>query len=287
MKLNLQEVTLCAADCVTPALALRAIAESMALCDFGEAILFSDTPTQGPGIRHQPIEKLASRDDYSRFMLKDLVSFIQTPFVLIVQWDGYVLAPDAWRASFFDHDLIGAKWHWHKDGMNVGNGGFTLRSRKLLRAIGGADFPFVPQLNEDEQLCRLYRSRLEKEYGIRFAPESIADAFSYERSLPNAPTFGFHGLFNLWRHVDDREMTALSREFSPGIVRSIEFAELLVQYLVLRKFPVLKQLYALLKAHGSLEETRQRISQIANNPDFARYFFNVCENLVGGADDAR
>jgi hypothetical protein len=280
MNLNLKDVTLCAADCVTPDLASRAIAQSMARSDFGEAILFSDTPARGEGIRYERIERLTSRDDYSRFILKDLVNFVQTPFVLIVQWDGYVVAPDAWLPSFFDYDLIGAKWHWHKDGMTVGNGGFTLRSRKLLRAMSGADFPFVAQLNEDEQVCRHYRSRLEKEYGICFAPEPVADAFSYERSLPNAPTFGFHGLFNLWRHVDDSEMLSLSLQFSPGIVRSIEFAELLVQYLALRKFPVLRQLYALLKAQDSLEESGQRILKISNNPDFVRYFFKVCENLV-------
>ena len=56
----------------------------------------------------------------------------------------------------FSHcDYIGAQWFWHNDGMRVGNGGFSLRSRKLLTALqdpanrtrrggGRDDRPHVP-----------------------------------------------------------------------------------------------------------------------------------------------
>jgi uncharacterized protein DUF5672 len=196
MKLDLRDVTICAADCATPSLASRALCLSTALCDFGDAILFSDNPPPSDRFRSARIERLNSRDDYSRFILKDLARFIATPFVLIVQWDGYVVEACAWNPRFREYDLIGAKWPWYGDGMSVGNGGFSLRSKRLLEAMSGDRCPFVPSVNEDEQICRLYRPRLVSEFGIRFAPESIADAFSYERTSPDAPTFGFHGLFS-------------------------------------------------------------------------------------------
>jgi hypothetical protein len=38
---------------------------------------------------------------------------------------------------------------------------------------------------------------LEKDHGIRFADRATAERFSFEREAPAAPTFGFHGIFNL------------------------------------------------------------------------------------------
>ncbi|MGZ5147458.1 MAG: DUF5672 family protein, partial [Burkholderiales bacterium] len=159
------------------------------------------------GLQEEPIEArtlievLNSRNDYSNFMLRQLPKHINTSYALIVQWDGYVVDASAWKPEFRDYDYIGARWTWFDDGMTVGNGGFSLRSQKLLRALRDPRFSIVPGVNEDELICRDYRRTLEREHGIRFAPESVADLFSYERTSPAGPTFGFHGLFNMWRHT--------------------------------------------------------------------------------------
>jgi hypothetical protein len=79
----------------------------------------------------------------------------------------------------------------------VGNGGFSLRSRKLLQAL--MDPAMVVRHPEDTCICHDNRQRLEDAHGIRFAPLSLATRFAYERVLPGGPTFGFHGLFNLHR----------------------------------------------------------------------------------------
>jgi hypothetical protein len=50
---------------------------------------------------------------------------------------------------------------------------------------------------EDVAICRTNRPLLELEFGIEFAERQIADRFSYERSVPAGPTFGFHGVFNM------------------------------------------------------------------------------------------
>jgi hypothetical protein len=278
MKLSLKDVTICAADCVSTTLAARAIVKSMTLCDFGDSVLFANNPPNSSFFRSVKIEALNSRAEYSRFILKDLPNFVSTAFVLVVQWDGYVLEPKAWRESFFDFDLIGARWVLPNDGMTVGNGGFSLRSKKLIDAMGKETFPFVSSVNEDYQICRLYRSKLMADFGIRFAPERVADVFSYERALTDSPTFGFHGAFNLWRHVDDDEMLLIAAQVGPNVIRSMEFFELTFQYFRMNKLRPLRALYSRLRERFQVDEIRSVVTRIdhSNCADFVR----VCEEII-------
>src|ERR1700720_4344895 len=89
-KLRLKDVTLCAADTIHAELAARALDISVSRVEFADAVLFSDVNVQGP-FRSALIEPLRSTDDYSRFCLHELASRIETKFVLIARWDGYVL----------------------------------------------------------------------------------------------------------------------------------------------------------------------------------------------------
>jgi hypothetical protein len=163
--------------------------------------------------------------------------------------------------------------------MTVGNGGFSLRSLKLMLAMRDKRFPFVPNVPEDDQICRRYRPRLIADFGIRFAPESIADRFSYERSMPEGPTFGFHGLFNMWRHVEDFEMIGMVSKFTPDLLRSVEYTQLLVQYLILRKFDVFEQLYVQLKKYYGMEDIRSQIRAFSPDPGLLEYFYKVCASI--------
>jgi hypothetical protein len=70
-QLRLREVTVVAADCVRPDLAGRALALSMQRCRFADAILFTDTPVDGP-FRCEQIAPLRSVADYSRFCLQEM-----------------------------------------------------------------------------------------------------------------------------------------------------------------------------------------------------------------------
>jgi len=127
-----------------------------------------------------------SLEDYSRFMVKELGRHITTSHVLTAQWDGYILNESAWKDEWLDYDYIGAVWH---DGV-VGNGGFSLRSKRLLDALGDPAFaaPFYP---EDERICRDWREQLEHDYKIRFAPPEVASEFSIEGGRYTGQ-FGFH-----------------------------------------------------------------------------------------------
>ena len=199
-KPRLRDVTVCAADSVNPRLAARALEICLDRCEFAEGILFSDVAVSG-SFRHVAIDRLTSLDDYSRFCLYGMPKLIDTPFVLIVHWDGYVIDPAAWRPAFRKYDYIGALLH-PTDGTApyVGNGGFSLRSRKLMKLL--PSLTMIPGHGEDRLICQTFRPALERQ-GIRFAPVKVAETFAYESRSSAQATFGFHGLPNLWRHEDD------------------------------------------------------------------------------------
>jgi hypothetical protein len=161
---------------------------------------------------------------------------------LSIQWDGYVVNPDAWTNDFLQYDYIGAKWPWHKDGRNVGNGGFCLRSRKLMQSLAElvsfGEIELPGKRPEDDYVCRQLRPKLES-LGIRFAPEPVADRFSYEREEPTQTTFGFHGPFNMWRHIDYSELAQVIEHLDDYAVKHQHYDELAIAYKMLRRFDLL------------------------------------------------
>ena len=79
----------------------------------------------------------------------------------------------------------------------MGNGGFSLRSKRLCELTATPEFVYIDQ-NEDDLICHVNRHYLEFN-GIKFAPAEIARYFSFERELTDIKTFGFHGDFNFER----------------------------------------------------------------------------------------
>lgn len=285
MTINLKNITICVVDCVTPELAMRALQKSMKLCHFQDVLLFSDASiAYGGDMDLIKIPTLDSLDAYSKFLMKDLNGYIATPYVLVIQWDGYVVDPLAWDETFLAYDYIGAKWHWHQDGKTVGNGGFSLRSKKLLNAVASSDIPFIEGVAEDEQICRIYRQKLETQFGIKFSSESVADQFSYERTLPDAPTFGFHGIFNIWRYLDDSEVAGFADQFPDSMYSSLGFYEFFLQYFLLRKFQPLNELYSRLIKRQTQEEIYLNVQKLTNDPNFARLFLALCNEMIGRSD---
>jgi hypothetical protein len=224
---QLPDVTLVAVTSVAVAPTLDALYVSMQQAQFGKVLFLSDQPLPGdadPRIEWRRIEPLQSRRDYSRFMLRDLAGHIATAHALCVQWDGFVLNSAAWDPAFLDYDYIGSVWPHYRDGHNVGNGGFSLRSRRLLEACRA--LPLDGCDAEDVIISRLCRPKLE-ERGMRFAPESIARRFAYERTRPTGGEFGFHGAFNLVRYLSPRRRLELFRALDPAMLARSEQLELL------------------------------------------------------------
>ncbi|HJX58310.1 MAG TPA: DUF5672 family protein, partial [Thiobacillus sp.] len=225
--------TLCLVDTQTHALAARAMRLSLAAMDFADAVFISDLGADTGGARHVAIAPLTGRAAYSRFVMKDLLRHIETEHVLLIQWDGYVVNPEAWRDDFLDHDYIGARWGFHKDAHCVGNGGFSLRSRRLLEALRD---PAIDRFEpEDEMICRHYRPMLESRYGMRFAPPEVADRFSFETTYPQSIPLGFHGLFNMWLFLDDAEVADFVAMLPRPVLGSIQFLSLAKNFIDLKR----------------------------------------------------
>jgi hypothetical protein len=279
MKLDLSDVTICAIDSVNMALAARALHVSMAQCRFADAILFSHAPVDGE-FRNEIIPKVNSTAEYSSFLWKRVPTFVDTPFALIVQWDGFVTDAGAWRPEFRDYDYIGARWPFLTDGMSVGNGGFSLRSRKFMSALMQPRFVLDESANCDWQCCRTYRPALESDYGVRFAPEDVADLFSHELAPPSQNTFGFHSLENMWRYVEDAEMVELVDRLDPYVCRTYAYAKLILAYFAHRRWEPLAALYAKMKKHVDDDKIEHTIKVVALDEADAIKCMRKCERLL-------
>jgi hypothetical protein len=210
--IQLSNVTLVAVSGIDPTGALNAMLISMQGIQYHDAILIShhrpeNLPEHITFKQCKPTELASTdpknKDDYSRFMAYELAAYIESDFCLIVHNDAYVLRPHKWDPNFLNYDYIGAPWpkgmFFTKDGtpVRVGNGGFSLRSKRMLNILNELDLPFTDDgtgfYNEDGILCNYYRKELEAA-GMRYAPVGVAAAFSHELDCAEdvAEPFGFH-----------------------------------------------------------------------------------------------
>ncbi len=229
-KISLATVTLCCIDCTARLpWAIRAMDQCMQGVSFGDVILCTDrtslTSQAIPrGIRAVEIDPIRSIEGYSEFMLKKLAPIIQTDHVLIVQWDGYVLNPMAWREEFLAYDYLGAPWQHYSEPWSVGNGGFSLRSSKLLRAL--EDPAIIASHPEDSCICQTYRAELEQK-GIRFAPREVARYFAVEDGPLLPDVFGFHSPCHLPAVLSLEDADAFIASLGPSVLRAHYFGSLL------------------------------------------------------------
>lgn len=175
--LKLKNITLLGLDCVN----LERLMVARDICvkdiEFGAVKLLSSIESFDKDV--VKIDKVGSIEAYSEFMIKKMNDYVDTEFVLVFQYDGFILSANNWREEFLNYDYIGAPWiGYFNDNpqYNVGNGGFSLRSKKLLEILANDDNIKTGQ-PEDLLIGRQYREYLESK-GIKFAPEEIAGMFA-------------------------------------------------------------------------------------------------------------
>jgi hypothetical protein len=261
---NLDRVTLVCVDCVNHDLAIAALGQCVQKCAFARVVFLTDRELAIDGVDVVRIAPLTSRDAYSRFIVKDLARYVDTSHVLLIQWDGFVVNPAAWSEAFLDYDYIGAPWSWPTDSHTVGNGGFSLRSKRLLEAGGDPRIAEMPI--EDIAICRTYRPLLEAEHGIRFAPEAIAGQFAFEATYPKGLPFGFHGLFNFWLFFRKPDLEAFLAMATPKILGSPQCLQLAKNLAELQRIDEsLLVLRAIVAAHPDHAEAA-RLKRSLENP---------------------
>lgn len=212
-KLKLPNVTLCAMTSVKVWETIKAMQYSMRGVQFADALIITDKkPLFLPrGIHYRYTSPLKSIDDFNYKTVYDLGDYIETDFVLLVHYDGFVVNPRMWRDEFLDYDYIGSPWPLPKEGddttyrdiygnlCRVGNS-VGIRSKRLLDFPKKAKVPWVSEkgyYNEDGFICCKIRHLLEAE-GMRIAPLEVARYFGHENMIPEIEgitPFVFHKWF--------------------------------------------------------------------------------------------
>lgn len=218
-------------------LAMNAIRRCTDSFLFDEIVLFTDQDWTVDGVKVVRCEPIHSAEEYSKFMLGDFHEHIRAPHFLVVQWDGFVIHPEKWREDFLDCDYIGAPWPHHDNA--VGNGGFSLRSVRLHRAVSTLDKPVCHP--EDSFICLWERPRLEA-MGMRFAPLALAREFSAEADGFERRPFGFHRFGNFNEAYDEGGLVAFLQAAPDAIVRSTEGRSLLKNALLLGRKAVVREI---------------------------------------------
>ena len=158
-----------------------------------------------PGAKFVRIASIKRTQDYTDFILKALPFFVPEGHVMIFQWDGFPIQPQYWNSRFLDYDYIGAPWVAPPRNGVVGNGGFSIRSSRLLKRAAQCwdelEWLKRASLAEDLFVCEEARVDLTNS-GLRFAPLKLAENFSFENRFNNR-SFGFHGQFNFPLFMDE------------------------------------------------------------------------------------
>ena len=181
-KIQLDNVTLLGVDCIDIERLIYAADVSQKYIKFKAVKLL--THIESKDNRIVKIPEIKTIEAYSEFMIRQLNVYVDTEFVLVIQYDGFVLNPSQWMSEFLEYDYIGAPTKW-----GIGNGGFSLRSKKLLKILS-EDTSIEIVHPEDYSICRTYKSYLQ-EKNIKFATPEIAHQFSIENSIWETQ-FGYH-----------------------------------------------------------------------------------------------
>ena len=218
--INLNEVTIVSVAGVDAQESLRAIKYSSRAIKFAESKLITPTKLQDEDVQIVECEPL-NYEQYNHFIVYRLHEYIDTPYALIVQNDGYVVNPDQWKEYFLDYDYIGAIWPLPQDDFSfkdpygniqrVGNGGFTLRSKKLLSLAQELNLPwksYYGYYHEDGFYC-VHNRKIYEDNGCVFASIDAASEFSHESSVKEnygKIPFGFHGKNHYYYNVTQKNI---------------------------------------------------------------------------------
>lgn len=206
---QIPSISLVSVACTKVQETIEAMKKCQAQMEFNDSILFTHEDVKVDGIRMVKIDKLDYKG-YNEFVFNKLWQYIGTDFVLLMQNDSWILNRNKWRDEWFNYDYLGSGWpippeedkitYRTPNGrlVRVGNGGFSFRSRRLLRAPTILDLKFTDNgtgfFNEDGNLC-VYHGDTLVNAGIKFAPLEEAVKFARELEVPeliDKSTFGFH-----------------------------------------------------------------------------------------------
>tara|TARA_Y100000389_G_scaffold180179_1_gene194798 strand:+ start:921 stop:1610 length:690 start_codon:yes stop_codon:yes gene_type:complete len=217
------DIDLVSVNTVNPEMVIKAMDYSCREIEFNNSYIFTNKPIETKNHQVIKIDKLNSLDEYSDFLLNFGKFKFKSEYILVIQDDGFIINPKKWNNAFFNYDYIGAPWpkpinldilnnkeqiaEKAKLNNRVGNGGFSLRSKKFLKfssqfktCEGWPEDLFLTSINYDAAI----------QNNIKFPSAKLAYTFSTEtplygkdkdkfldyRYLTKIKSFGFHGKFH-------------------------------------------------------------------------------------------
>jgi len=201
--LDLSRVTLLFVETRAHDITKRVIDDCLTKATFGDVLIYSDQPERIPveGARYEIVPDWPTKKEAGQFYYSAAMSKVETDFALMLEWDGGIVDPKKWVPEFFDYDYIGAPWVVRPgDPYDVGNGGFTLMSKRLGHFLceNRATHPVAT----DWDVCRIQRRALEDKF--KWPTAALASRFSWELAPRDPNNFGFHGAFR-WTELLSRE----------------------------------------------------------------------------------
>lgn len=274
--LSLNNVTLCCVDTCSHALAALALRRCNAVANFAKTVFITDRPDfVDPSWECHRIRPLEGMAEYSSFMTKSLNFHIETDYVLVIQYDGFIINPDVWTDEFLKYDYVGAPWpaSEHTKECIVGNGGFSLRSKKLLKALQDDKITMLVG-HEDGNICA-YRNYLDMKYGIRFAPIEVATKFSYENDLFVEKTFGFHGLNLLVEAYHGQEAFQMIDNLQPYLLQFGKPQNMAIWFHKHQRVEELAHLIRWISRHMNYDDLMRDIKLRGASEEVQRFFANA------------
>ena len=202
----MKDITIVAIDSLQYQATEFAIRQTKKIFPNSPVVYFSDKEfyPKGEWVEVEPFDRYGHS-----VICHKLAPFIDTDYALFIQYDGFPVNPRAWTGEFLDYDYIGAPWPWYPEGSNVGNGGFSLRSKHLMNLC----LQMEPQFDgddskwlEDGMIGVHYRPWLESK-GIKFAPTALASRFSHEHPFGvKTASFGFHDKANIQTYLTPNQL---------------------------------------------------------------------------------
>jgi len=206
-KIKLPNVEIISINTHNPEQSVKAIEYSSRNFEFASKKIMSDImPTSLPSdVSFVQIPKFVDRFDYSDFAFKELYDYTQSEFVLMIHDDGFIINPHLWNPDFLKYDYIGAPWPGSSSNIDygrVGNGGFCIRSRRLLKAT--RELIYEPA--HDDWIIGVTHNHILRGMGIHTAPVTLAMTFALELPIEECDynlnnTFGFHSKRSQ-QHID-------------------------------------------------------------------------------------
>lgn len=208
---------------------------------FDNTFIMSDVPLTGVNYIHKyyQIDSIIQFSDekgnlvpwnydaYNIFLLKNLADHINTEHIINIHYDGFCVNKQYWSDEFLEYDYIGSPTYkdWAPLAASLkshdlydlapntwynGGGGFTLRSKKLLKALQDARIDTTLSNKnfercEDATISIKFRKLLEDEYKIKFAPMDVSLKWCTELLTGLPFSFGFHGWTNIPLFMSEEE----------------------------------------------------------------------------------